>query len=305
VESFDPVTRQGLSITNLLWLEFAISALLMALVVGVLVTALVRFRARPELPGDPPQVHGNPRFEILWTATPAITLLLIFVLVVQTIRTVDAAQDNAQPVTIIGHQWWWEYRYAGDQVVAANELHLPVGAPLDISLRSVDVIHSFHVPQFGWMQDLVPGKTNAMHVFVERPGLFDGTCNQYCGLQHAWMRVRVVAEPPDQFNAWLQQQRQTVAISGSRGERVFETNTCSACHSIRGLNVPLGLVGPDLTHVGSRATLGAGVVDNTPASLRAWIRDAQLIKPGALMPAFGNLSDDDLSALTDYLESLK
>jgi cytochrome c oxidase subunit 2 len=229
----------------------------------------------------------------------------MFVLVVQTMRFVDAEQANAQPLVIVGHQWWWEYIFPDQQVIAANELHMPVGAPLQISLQSADVIHSFHVPQFGWMQDLVPGKINKMSVFVERPGVYDGTCNQYCGLQHAWMRLRVVAEPVAQFNAWLALQRSSVTPGGSSGERAFLTNTCVNCHTIRGLPGALGTVGPDLTHVGSRATLGAGVIDNTPDNLRAWIRNAQAIKPGVLMPGFESMSDQDVAALADYLESLK
>src|SRR6266851_3911138 len=303
--SFDTVTRQGLSITNLFWLELAISGLLLALVLGVLVTALVRFRVPAGDQSQPPQGHGNRRLEIIWTATPAVTLAIIFGLVIQTLITVDAAQRNAEPLVITGHQWWWEYAYPGQQVVAANEVHVPVGAPIQMSLQSVDVIHSFHVLQFGWMQDLVPGKTNQMQVAVDRSGTYDGTCNQYCGLQHAWMRVRVVAEPTDQFNTWLQQQRQSVTPSGSQGERVFLQNTCVSCHTIRGLPGATGTVGPDLTHIGSRATLGAGVIENTPDAMRKWIGNPQAIKPGVLMPPFQSLGTAELGALADYLEGLK
>lgn len=305
MESFDPVTSQGLSISNLFWIELIISGVLLAGVLAVLITALVRFRARSPNEPDPPQVHGNRRLEVIWTAAPAATLAVIFVLVVLTMRTVNAAQPNAQPLIVTGHQWWWQYTYPDHQVVTANELHVPVGVPLQVSLESADVIHSFHVPQFGWMQDLVPGKTNSMSILVQRPGTFDGSCNQYCGLQHAWMRLRVVAEPPDQFNAWLQQQAASVTPTGGRGEQVFQQNTCVSCHTIRGLPGAAGTVGPDLTHVGGRATLGAGVIDNTPAGMRAWVADPQAIKPGVLMPAFAALSGDDMSALVDYLESLK
>src|SRR5689334_11688520 len=285
MESFDPVTTQGLSISNLFWLELAISGLLLALVVAILVTALVRFRARAGDLTDPPQIHGNRRLELLWTGTPVATLAVIFVLVIGTMRTVDAEQPNAQPLVITGHQYWWQYAYPNQQVDAANELHVPVGTPVQVSLQSVDVIHSFHVPQFGWMQDLVPGKTNSMWVTVDRPGTYDGSCNQYCGLQHAWMRLRVVADPPDQFNAWISQQAAPAAATGSRGEQVFQQNTCVACHAIRGLSGAAGTAGPDLTHFGSRATLGAGVLDNTPENLRAWISNPQNVKPGVLMPA--------------------
>jgi cytochrome c oxidase subunit 2 len=305
MESFDPVTRQGVSITNLFWIELAISGLLLALVLGVLTTALTRFRARPGDMTEPRQVHGNRRLEIIWTATPAATLLVMFVLVVLTMGAVDAEQPNAQPLVITGHQWWWQYTYPNQQVVTANELHVPVGTPLEISLESIDVIHSFHVPRFGWMQDAIPGKTNTMRVLVDRAGTYDGECNQYCGLQHAWMRISVVAQPTDQFNAWLQQQAQPAVPSGSQGEQVFLQNTCVSCHAIRGVTPANPNVGPDLTHLGSRATLGAGVIDNTPAMLKVWISNPQAIKPGVLMPAFPSLSDTDLNALVDYLESLK
>jgi cytochrome c oxidase subunit 2 len=284
MESFDPVTTQGLSITNLFWLELVISGLLLAGVVGVLVAALIRFRAPPGDRADAPQVHGNQRLEVIWTATPAAVLAVIFVLVIGTMRTVNAEQPNAEPLVVTGHQWWWQFTYPNRQVITANELHVPVGTPVQATLDSVDVIHSFHVPQFGWMQDLVPGRTNSMWITVVRPGTFDGTCNQYCGLQHAWMRVTVVADPPDQFNAWAQQQAQPVTPTGAPGEQVFQQNTCVSCHTIRGLPGATGTVGPDLTHLGSRSTLGAGVIQNTP---------------------FGSMSESDMSALVDYLEGLK
>lgn len=304
MDSFDPVTRQGLAISNLFGFELVVSALLLALVVGWLVLALSRFRARPGDADEPPQVHGNRRLELIWTLTPALTLALVFVLVVATMRTVDAADPNSLRLRIIGHQWWWEYQFPDQQVVAANELHLPTDTNIAVDLESVDVIHSFWVPQFGFMRDLVPGKANAMQLSVNRAGTFVGACNQYCGAQHAWMRVRVTAEPAAQFQTWLQQQQQSVSMTGSLGERVFLQNTCINCHAIRGLPAT-ARVGPDLTHVGSRATLGAGVIDNTPDNLAAWIRNPQAIKPGVLMPAFQGLNDADLKALDDYLESLR
>jgi cytochrome c oxidase subunit 2 len=304
LDSFDPVTQQGQGITYLFGLELVISAVLMAIVIFWMVLALVRFRARPGEATEPPQTHGNRTMELIWTIAPAVTLAVIFFLTVQTMRSVQAAAPGAQTVRVIGHQWWWEYEYPDQHVVTANELHVPLGTPLVLDLQSADVIHSFHVPRFGWMRDTVPGKTNLMPVTVVVPGTFDGTCNQYCGLQHAWMRVIVRAEPADQFNAWVQQQRQPVAASGARGEQLFLQNTCVNCHAIRGLSAA-ARVGPDLTHFGSRATLGTGVIDNTSDNLRRWIRNASSIKPGVLMPSFQNLSDQDLGVLADYLESLK
>jgi cytochrome c oxidase subunit 2 len=217
---------------------------------------------------------------------------------------VNAADPGSQRLRVIGHQWWWEFQYPDMQVVAANELHVPVGTNVSVELDSVDVIHSFWVPQFGYMRDLIPGKPNVMQVLVDRAGTYVGACNQYCGAQHAWMRLRVQAEGADQFQAWAQQQRQTVPMTGARGEQVFLQNTCINCHAVRGLPAT-AQVGPDLTHLGSRATLGAGVIDNTPDNLRRWIRNPQTIKPGVLMPAFQDMSDADLGALADYLESLR
>jgi cytochrome c oxidase subunit 2 len=304
VDSFDTITSQGAAIARLFGLELGISALLLALVVGWLVLALLRFRARPGDTAEPRQVHGNTRLEIAWTVAPAVVLAVVFVLVIQTMMTVTASPPQAQPVRVIGHQWWWEYEFPDRQAITANELHVPVGSALQLSLESVDVIHDFHVPEFGWMKDTIPGKTNSMSILVERPGRFDGACNQYCGAQHAWMRVDVFAEPLDQWTAWAQQQALAVTPTGSPGEQVFLNNTCVSCHSIRGLSAG-PRVGPDLTHLGSRATLGTGVVDNTPDNLRRWIQNAGSIKPGVLMPPYPNLSAADLAALTDYLSGLR
>jgi cytochrome c oxidase subunit 2 len=223
---------------------------------------------------------------------------------IQTMRSVDAAPSTAFQVRVIGHQWWWEIVYPSGQASTANEIHVPTGTPLDVTLESADVIHSFHVPQFGWMRDMVPGKSNQMAFFVERAGTYAGTCNQYCGAQHAWMRVRVTAEPVEQFDAWLSQQAQPAVAASTRGQQVFLQNTCVNCHTIRGVASQAD-VGPDLTHVGSRSTLGAGVVDNTRTTMREWLRNAASIKPGVLMPSFQNLSESDLTDLADYLESLK
>ena len=304
IDSFDPVTTQGLSISNLFGFELVLSALLLALVVGIMGAALVRFRARGGADEniEPRQVEGNRRLEVIWTVTPALVLAGIFVAVVLTMRTVEATPDTAQPLRVIGHQYWWEFQYPDRGVVTANEVHVPVGVPLRVDLESVDVIHSFWVPQFGRMRDAVPGKPNQMALTIDRPGTYDGACTQYCGAQHAWMRERIQADPPDQFEAWAQQQSQPAASSTLPGQQVFLQNTCVSCHAIRGL-AP-AQVGPDLTHFGSRQIL-AGVVQNTPDNLRRWVRDPQEIKPGVLMPSFHNLTDQELTDLVSYLESLR
>ncbi|MBV9354852.1 MAG: cytochrome c oxidase subunit II [Chloroflexi bacterium] len=303
VSSFEPVTSQGAAINNLFWLELAISAVLFAGIVGVIVTALVRFRGRAGDP-DPPQVEGNTRLEVLWTATPAVILAIIFVLVVQTMTTVNAAAPNSLNVEVVGHQFWWEYRFPDQNAITANELHLPVGTPVLLRLSSNDVIHSFWVPQFGWMRDAVPGRVNLMPVLLTQAATVDGGCNQFCGAEHAWMRELIFSESNDQFQAWLANQAAPAAASDSAGERVFMANTCVSCHAIRGTSAS-ATVGPDLTHVGSRTTLAGTVIQNTPDTMSAWISNPQAIKPGVLMPAFPNLSAGDLAALSAYLEGLK
>ncbi|GAC1319145.1 MAG: cytochrome c oxidase subunit II [Chloroflexota bacterium] len=304
METLDTITREGSAISGLFILELAISFVLLALVVTWLVVALVRFRARPDDATEPPQIHGNTRIELVWTITPAVILAVVLVLVIGTMRSVAANDRPGMPLRIVGHQFWWEYEFPDQQAITANELHVPVGRTVTVMLESADVIHDFHVPQFGWMRDAIPGKTNRMSFYFERPGRFDGTCNQYCGLQHAWMRVVAQASPASEFDAWVQQQSAPAAPTGSRGEAVFLQNTCVSCHSIRGLaNGPR--VGPDLTHLGSRTTLGTGVVENTAQRLHDWIRNPNSIKPGVLMPPYPSLSEGDLAELVNYLESLK
>jgi cytochrome c oxidase subunit II len=308
MESFDPVTRQGLDISNLFGLELAISAALLALVLGWLVVALIRFRARADDPTEPHQTQGNRQLEVAWTALPALVLAVVFVLVVQTMRSVDAAEPDSIRLRVIGHQWWWEFQYTDLGVVTANEVVVPVGVPLSIDLESRDVIHSFYVPRFGWMRDAVPGSTNRMQVRVDRGGTFEGACTQFCGMQHAWMRSRVTAVPRAEFDAWIAGQRAPASATESRGQQVFQQNTCVNCHAIRGLPAQPQVsdgVGPDLTHVGSRSTLGGGVIDNTPEKLRLWLRDAPLVKPGVLMPPFRGMSEEDLRALADFLSTLQ
>jgi cytochrome c oxidase subunit 2 len=306
-DSFVAVTPQGAAIANLFWLVLGLSALVFALVVGVLVVTLIRDRGRPGDP-DPPQVHGNRRLEVAWTVLPALTLVVMFVLAVRTMQTVNAEPAAPLRVQLIGHQWWWEFRYPDLGVVTANELHVPAGRSVRLDMTSVDVIHSFWVPQVGWKKDVIPGRTNTMFFQVDESGTYDGACTEYCGTQHAWMRIRLVAQAPDAFDAWTkaQQQPATPATdpSATRGAQLFASSSCASCHAIAGTG-SAAQVGPDLSHVGSRSVLGAGVLDTSPDTLARWIRDPQVVKPGVLVPAYPNFSDADLAALAAYLASLK
>lgn len=308
VESLAPVTRQGRAISGLFWLTLGLSAAVFALVLGLLAYALVRFRARGDGEPDPEQVAGSRRVELLATGIPLLLVVVLFALTVRVLNVVNAAPANPLRVQVIGRQWWWEYRYPDLGVVTANELRVPVGEPVELSVESADVIHSFWVPALGWKSDAIPGKPNQMRFEATQPGRFEGACAEFCGKQHAWMRSVVVVEPRDQFDAWIQGQRasavEPTGEPAARGRAVLLGQTCVSCHAIRGTTAQ-ATVGPDLTHLGSRPTLGAGVLANNPENLRRWIRDAQEIKPGVLMPPYRDMPEADLAALVAYLSGLK
>ncbi len=306
LDSFNPVTPRGRDISNLFNFELVLSAIVFSIVFVWLMINVTRFRGR-DGESEPPQIHGDKRLEIGWTSA-AVTLLfvVIFPATIFTMNRVEASDPNAMKVLVIGHQWWWEYQYPDLGITTANELHLPVGTSVELQIQSADVVHSFWVPQIGWKADAIPLKRNAMNAHFEQTGVFDGACAEYCGTQHAWMRIRVVAEPRPEFDRWAVAQRQPSPTAGvaSRGQQVFAQNTCVNCHTIQGTQAA-ATAGPDLSHFGSRSQLGSGVRPNTPDNLRAWVRNPQDVKPGALMPIYTQLSEADLNALVEYLEGLK
>lgn len=282
------------------------------------VMAVALWRRRTGGPADPlappsPGVPDNRRaFRWILGGTIGTGLLLVAFAIVS-LATLSAARTppGVEPVTVrvIGHRWWWQVEYVGRdssiQAVSANEVHIPVGGSVRVELLSDDVIHSFWVPELQGKTDVIPGKPNSTWIEADRPGVYRGLCAEYCGLQHAHMDFLVVAEPRAQFEQWLARERLSASASDtSAGARVFAGSSCGLCHAIRGTG-QLGAVGPDLTHFGSRRTIGAGVVPNNRAYLTAWIVDAQHFKPGILMPTIGTPKGGSLGALTTYLESLK
>ena len=216
------------------------------------------------------------------------------------------APIDALEVRITGHQWWWEIGYPDMQVDTANEVHIPAGVPISLIVTSDDVIHSFWVPQVAGKVDVIPGRTNTMTIQVDAPGVYRGMCSEFCGLQHARMHLFLVAMPPAEFDAWIAQQRTPPAPATDplvqQGQAVFQ-RACAECHAVRGTAAG-GTFGPDLTHVASRQTLGAGTHENTPVNLRGWVTDPQGMKVGNTMPR-PNLSEPDLQAVLAYLETLK
>jgi cytochrome c oxidase subunit 2 len=301
------------AIVDLSMLVFGITTVIFVVVAGLLIVAIVKFRATPaNADREPAQVYGSTQIELAWTIVP---VLIVVVLFAATARVIHAIQDAPQPanalaVTVIGHQFWWEYRYPALGIVTANELHIPVSdpgrpRPTFLTLLSADTDHSFWIPQLGGKTDLIPNRVNRLWMDPLRPGIFLGQCAQYCGLQHAKMLQRVSVDTPEEFEAWARRQQQPAVEdeSASVGRRIFETTACINCHTVRG-TVANGRFGPDLTHLMSRATIASGAAENTAETLRRWLKNPAAIKPGSLMPAM-NVSDAELDALTRYMASLR
>jgi cytochrome c oxidase subunit 2 len=326
---FDPASPPAASIRHFFLLVLAVTGGIFIVVEGVLLYSIYRFRHRGEThTTEPPQVYGSKNIELAWTVAPA---LVVFVLVLVMARfewqvRVDANQPplGSRPlrVTVIGHQWWWEYVYTeydgrklgpnGAGFTTANELHVPVSEegvprPVYLTLKSADVCHSFWVPRLAGKTDLIPGKTNEMWFQPWERGLFLGQCAEYCGTQHANMLLRVIAEPADAFERWLENEDKPAVeptdAAGRRDRDAFLAQTCVSCHPVRGTPAR-GTYAPDLTHLMSRRTLASGMVSNTPTELRNWVKDPQDTKPGCLMAPFA-LGEADLDRLVRYLLSLR
>jgi cytochrome c oxidase subunit 2 len=291
----------------------SVTGVIFAVVFTLLVYSVVKFRGKAaDIGREPAQVYGSTQIEMAWTVIP---VLIVAVLFLATARVIHAIQDAPKPaaaldVTVIGHQYWWEFRYPKFGIVTANELHIPTSdpdhpTPTFLKLLSADTNHSFWVPELGGKTDLIPNRVNEMWVDPHRPGIYVGQCAQYCGTQHAKMLLRVSVDKPADFDAWVRAQQQA-AIQDEKviaGKHVFEATACINCHLVNG-TVADGRFGPDLTHLMSRSTIASGAAENTHANLRVWVENPDAIKPGSLMPAM-NLSDADLDALTAYLETLR
>ncbi|MHB8578009.1 MAG: cytochrome c oxidase subunit II, partial [Dehalococcoidia bacterium] len=285
---------------------FWIAVVVFFLVEGLLVYCLIRFRHKPGTDVLPKQVHGNTRLEIGWTIAPTLLLAIISIPTVATIYNL-APKNTADSinVTVVGHQWWWEFQYPDLGVVTANELHIPTGRRINLTLHSIDVIHAFHVPELAGQLDVVPGHSNEMWIQSDKPGTFYGQCTQFCGASHAFMRFRVMADAQPDFDTWVAAQKAPpIAPTGAatKGSQLFANGACIGCHTIQG--VSQGKVGPNLTHFGSRTTLAGASLDNTPANVQKWIHNPQAVKPQAKMPNL-HLSDQDVADLVKYLETLK
>jgi cytochrome c oxidase subunit 2 len=385
------INRDSTSLWNLMiWLGIAVFVLVELLLVYV----MIKYRRKSES-DQPEHVHGNTTLELTWTILPAFVLAIIAVPTVQQIwKYQSGAPANALQIEVIGHQWWWEFRYPEQNITTANEVYIPTGRPVNFSMRSADVIHSFWIPQLGGKRDLMRNRTNFIWFTPDSVGTqaFNGSCNEYCGTSHANMRFRAYTVSPEQFDSWVAGQQANAVFPGAvpavdtaarttpvaaqvnppaaapaapatgaysfpaeqlpahvvpdtpipegltideavlaggdpqRGFQTYSQRACIGCHKIRGNPSSLGTIGPDLTHVGSRNTIGAGLFPNDARHLALWIKNAQKMKPqfmgSATMPTLGigeydpklkvtvgtgqgGLTDQQIADIVAYLRSLK
>ena len=301
--TLDPAGSEAGTIAGVWWILFAIAAFVAVVVIAAIVVGMLgRRRAQPLRPNRFVGTFG--------VAAPAVLLLVAAVVTIVSTDALRSADDEALAVDVIGRQFWWEVRYPDHGVVTANEIHVPQGVPIDLRLTSDDVIHSLWVPRLAGKVDMIPGQENHLRFEATETGTFWGACAEFCGVQHAFMHFHVVVEPAADFQAWIAARTAPAAELESplarRGRDVFAANACAGCHSVATRSSDdsdVNDAGPPLGDLGARQHLAAGVIENTPDNLAAWIADPDAFKPGSKMPAV-ELSADELDAIVAYLESL-
>jgi cytochrome c oxidase subunit 2 len=304
--SLDPAGREAERLADIFWL-MAVGAIVVW--IAVIALAFWSVRARPE-------EHTRRRTRLMIVGggaiVPTVVLTALLIYGLKPIPELLApAPEGSLKIAVTGEQWWWRVRYLpreGGEVVLANEVRLPVGQPVEFRLDSPDVIHSFWIPSLAGKMDMIPGRVTRLALMPTKTGTFRGACAEYCGTSHALMAFSVVVVEREEFDRWLAEQSRPAATPtdpvAARGQELFLANGCSGCHTIRG-TAASGVIGPDLTHVGSRVSLAAGTLTNEPDHFRQWVAYTDQVKPGVLMPSFHMLSPEDLQALAAYLKSLK
>lgn len=312
---FAPNSTPADQIFGLSVFVLVVTGVIFAIVFGLLLYAAIKFRKRADDLREPLQVYGSDQLELAWTVIP---VLIVIVLFTTSARVIHSVQDARRPpgtieVTVVGHQFWWEYRYPQYGFVTANELHVPVSDPAHqtptfLTLLSADTDHSFWIPRLAGKTDLIPNHPNSTWIDPHEIGLYLGQCAQYCGTQHAKMLLRASVDSRADFDRWVKAQqeiaREGAALSpeAMEGRRVFNATACVNCHTIAG-TVAVGRFGPDLTHLMSRETIAAGIASNNATELRRWMQNPASLKPGCLMPPM-NLTDKELDEVTAYLLTL-
>ena len=312
---FDPTSPQARAVSHLWWWMLSVGGAVWLGVAAVAIYAAFARHGRREsddLHHVTPKTHR--RLERVVTGAGVVTVIILLGFLIVDFSVGRALAQHPQrglTIDVIGHQWWWEVLYENPdpsrQLITANEIHVPVGEPVQLKLRARDVIHSFWAPNLNGKRDLIPGYMSTMWFTADTPGVYRGQCAEFCGLQHAKMAFYVVADPRPRFDAWLAAASQSPQPPTDStlvyGQRVFMSTGCAVCHTISGTQAQ-ATVGPNLSHLKSRATIASGTLANTSANLMGWIVNPQAIKPGVLMPAIP-LKPDQLTALVAYLETLK
>ncbi len=301
-----PVAQKQLT---LFYYIFWAMAFVFVTVLGGMLYIVLRFRRRAGEDRVPRQVHGHRVLEIAWTIPPFLVLTVAAVPAIFTLFELDRPPAGALEVKVIGHQWWWEFQYPEQGIVTANELHIPVGRAVNFTLTSADVIHSFWVPKLGGKQDAIPTRETPLWLQADKTGEYYGQCAEFCGTSHANMRLRVIAEAPEEFDRWVGRMqapaKPAAELAGlaAEGAKAFAQGACIACHTVKGV-AEFGKVGPDLTHVASRGTIASGLLINNSADMTRWLQDPPGVKPGSKMPNL-QLSEVDITRLVAYLQSLE
>ncbi len=307
------VSNPGSSITtqqsNLYLIILIPAAVVFLIVEGGIIYSVISFRRRKGDASEPAQVHGNTPLEIIWTVLPVLLVIFIFIIGLNTMNGIaaPAPSSNDIKVNVIGHQWWWEFDYPDLNIKTADELYIPAGTPVQITLTSVDVIHSFWVPQLTGKTDVVPGQTNHMWINASQAGTYDGQCSEFCGIEHAMMRARVVVLSKADFQAWVNDQKGPLQTPQTalelQGQKLVENGVCAACHTINGTNAK-GTVGPNLTYLYSRSSFAGASFPLTDANIASWLQNSAAMKPGSDMSNI-HVSAQDLPAIMAFLKTLK
>ena len=295
--------------SNLYWIILIMALVVFVLVEGALILILFRDRKKSNDQQLPRQIYSNTRLEVIWTVIPILLVIALFIMTVQTVNAVaaPASLQSDLNVRVVGHRWWWEFDYPDLGIATANELHIPVGGTVQITLESVDVIHSFWIPQLSGKTDVVPGQHNTMWLTGDQVGEFLGQCAEFCGTQHAYMRFKVFVDSQADFDAWVANQQQPAYQPQTEDEQVgfkeIDSGACAACHSLDPSEINTDKVGPNLAHLFSRTTFAGGTFDLNEENLRSWLHDTQELKPGNDMEI--TIPPQQIDQITAYLTHLK
>jgi len=309
---FAPRSIPAQKILDVSWFVWGICGLIFLVMAVLILWCIIKYRQSPDDDTEAPQVYGSNPIELAWTIIPTVIVFILFLVSARTIFEIDhtSPPPGSLEITVVGHQWWWEFDYPDQGFVTANELHVPLtrdgkSVPIYLTLESNDVIHSFWVPQLAGKTDVVPNRLNHLWLQPTMTGTYVGQCAEYCGTQHANMLITVVVHEEDDFHEWVTNQRMDAVDDAgvTEGRNLFLQTSCINCHRVRG-TIANGTFAPDLTHLMSRSVIGAGVVANTPENLSTWVFDPQMIKPGCRMPSM-KLSPEEVKEVVSYLLTLK